>query len=72
MKRVLREAAGRVCESMPCFDAYRGPGVPDGARSLALRVRLGAADRTLSEAELSEVRAAMIGAATTSLSATLR
>jgi len=72
VKRVLAEAAGEWCESVRCFDAYRGPGVPDGHRSLALRVRLCAPDRTLSEAALSEVRAAMIDAATTSLAATLR
>ena len=52
VKRVLRDAAGALCESVACFDAYRGAGVPDGHRSLALRVRLCAPDRTLSEAEL--------------------
>jgi phenylalanyl-tRNA synthetase beta chain len=72
VKATLREAAGGLCESVRCFDAYRGPGVPDGARSLALRVRLGADDRTLSSASLSAARAAMIDAATTTLAARLR
>ena len=72
VKAALREAAAGLCESVRCFDAYRGPGVPDGARSLALRVRLGADDRTLSEAELSATRAAMIDAAAAQLGARLR
>jgi phenylalanyl-tRNA synthetase beta chain len=72
LKAVLREAAGGLCESVACFDAYRGAGVPAGSRSLAMRVRLGAEDRTLSEAQLSEVRGAMIVAATERLGAALR
>jgi phenylalanyl-tRNA synthetase beta chain len=72
VKEVLRDAAGDLCESVACFDAYRGSGVPAGSRSLALRVRLGAEDRTLSEAELTATRVAMIDAATTRLGAALR
>ena len=30
VKAVLRDAAGELCESVACFDAYRGPGVPEG------------------------------------------
>jgi phenylalanyl-tRNA synthetase beta chain len=72
VKAVLAEAAGELCESVACFDAYRGPGVPAGSRSLAVRVRLGAPDRTLSEVALSATRAAMIDAAVARLGATLR
>jgi phenylalanyl-tRNA synthetase beta chain len=72
LKAVLRDAAGELCESVECFDAYRGPGVPAGSRSLAMRVRLGAPDRTLSEEALASTRARMIDAATQTLSATLR
>jgi phenylalanyl-tRNA synthetase beta chain len=72
VKTVLRDAAGALCESIVCFDAYRGSGVPEGSRSLALRVRLGAEDRTLSEAALTAARAAMIDAASARLGATLR
>jgi len=72
VRRSLRAAAGELCESVTCFDAYRGPGIPEGHRSLAMRVRLCAPDRTLSDAELGEVRAAMIDAAHASVSATLR
>ena len=72
LKDVLCEAAGELCESVACFDAYRGEGVPPGARSLAMRVRLVADDRTLSEAELHQVRQRMIDAAAERLGAALR
>jgi phenylalanyl-tRNA synthetase beta chain len=53
------------------FDVYRGPGVPDGSRSLAYRVRLQAADHTLTDSELADVRTKCIAAAT-KLGANLR
>jgi phenylalanyl-tRNA synthetase beta chain len=72
VKQVLCDAAGELCESVACFDAYRGGVVPEAHRSLALRVRLCAPDRTLSEAELTATRGRMIDAAQARLSATLR
>ena len=42
---------------------YRGPGVVDGARSLAYRLRLQAPDRTLTDADTAAVRDACIAAA---------
>ncbi|WP_320670046.1 phenylalanine--tRNA ligase subunit beta [Patulibacter defluvii] len=51
-----REAGGPLLERVDVFDAYRGQGIPDGHVSLALHVRLRAADRTLAEEEISEVR----------------
>jgi phenylalanyl-tRNA synthetase beta chain len=72
VKEVLRSAAGVLCESIACFDAYRGAGVPAGHRSLAMRIRLCAPDRTLSEEALADVRGRMIDAAQARLSATLR
>jgi phenylalanyl-tRNA synthetase beta chain len=72
VKAVLKEAAGELCESITCFDAYRGAGVPEGARSLALRVRLCSKERTLDDTELTAVRGALIDAAAARLSASLR
>jgi phenylalanyl-tRNA synthetase beta chain len=67
----LERGAGGLLEQIDLFDVYRGPGVADGSRSLAVRLRLCAEDRTLSEAELAEARSAMIEAAE-ALGATLR
>ena len=59
----IGEGAGELLESVRLFDVYRGAGVDDGARSLAVRCRLVALDRTLDDAQLAEVRARMVGSA---------
>ena len=61
-----------LLESIRLFDVYRGAGVPEGSRSLAVRCRLVADDRTLSDADLSQVRQSMIDAATSIVGAVLR
>ncbi len=49
-----------MVESARVFDEFRGPGIPDGSRALAIRYRLRAPDRTLTNEEVSPVREAMI------------
>ena len=58
----LRNASDLV-ENVELFDVYRGVGLALGTRSLAYTVRLGAADRTLTEKELADVRTRMIAVA---------
>jgi phenylalanyl-tRNA synthetase beta chain len=72
VEATLRAAAGPLLEWVRLFDVYRGPGVPDGARSLAFRLRLVSLGHTLSEAELASVREACIDAVQSGLPATLR
>ncbi len=60
----LRGAAGELAERVTLFDVYRGTGVPEGHRSLAFRVRFSAADRTLTDADLTDARTRCIEAAT--------
>jgi len=67
----IRAAVPDILESVRLFDVYRGEGVPDTVRSLALRCRLCAIDHTLSDEEISSARSAMIDAAG-GLGATLR
>jgi phenylalanyl-tRNA synthetase beta chain len=67
----LRHAAGALLIDLTLFDVYRGQGVPDGQRSLAYHLRLQAADRTLTDADVAEVRERCIRAAA-ALGATLR
>lgn len=71
MRAAIASALGDACESVRCFDMYSGAHVPEGHRSLAFALRLRAADRTLTEHELAELRAAAILAGE-SLGATLR
>jgi phenylalanyl-tRNA synthetase beta chain len=60
---VLRSAGGDLLVDLRLFDVYRGPGVAEGHRSLAYRLRLQAPDRTLTDADVARVRAACIDAA---------
>ena len=64
LERAIRQAAAKLVVDVSLFDVYRGQGVPQGSRSLAYRVRLQAADRTLSDAELADVREKCIANAT--------
>jgi phenylalanyl-tRNA synthetase beta chain len=59
----LRAAGGDLVADLRLFDVYRGPAVPEGHRSLAYRLRLQAADRTLTDADVAEVRERCIEAA---------
>ena len=72
VEAALRRVAGDTLVSLHLFDVFRdadrlGP----GHRSVAWRLRLQAADRTLTDAEVGEIRAACIVAAATT-GATLR
>jgi phenylalanyl-tRNA synthetase beta chain len=68
----IERAAGDLCGYVRLFDTYRGRGVPEGTRSLAFRVRLQATDRTLTDAEVGDVRQRIIGAVETTHRAQLR
>ncbi len=54
------------------FDVYRGAPVADGARSLAFALRLQALDRTLTDAEVADVRTRLIAAVVDAHGAVLR
>jgi phenylalanyl-tRNA synthetase beta chain len=69
---VLGAAAGDLLESVALFDVYRGPGIADGARSLAFRLRFCSLDHTLTDDEVSALRARCIDAAATQCAAALR
>ncbi|HWJ61557.1 MAG TPA: phenylalanine--tRNA ligase subunit beta [Acidimicrobiales bacterium] len=54
------------------FDVYRGTGIDEGSRSLAFAVRLQSVERTLTDAEVADVRAKLIDAVQATHGATLR
>ncbi|MDA8290669.1 MAG: phenylalanine--tRNA ligase subunit beta [Actinomycetota bacterium] len=72
LARVLERAAGELCESSRLVDVYRGPGVDAGTRSVAVRLRFRAADRTLTDAEVASLRSVCIDVASRELGAVLR
>jgi len=68
----IRQAAGALLGDLRLFDVYRNDRLGDGVRSLAFRLRLQAADRTLTDADVAEVRARCIEAVATAHEAGLR
>ena len=72
LERALRTGGGDLLVSVELFDSYRGPGVPEGSRSLAYRLRFQAADRTLTDANVAEARQRCIDEASQRTGATLR
>lgn len=68
----ISKAAGDLLTDVRLVDTYRGPGLPDAARSLTFRLRLQASDRTLNDEEITAVRDAVISAVAKHNKATLR
>jgi phenylalanyl-tRNA synthetase beta chain len=51
LEKAVRQVAGELLAEVQLFDEYRGQGVPDGQRSLALRM-IYRADRTLKDSDI--------------------
>ncbi len=72
VEATIRDSAGDLLASVDLFDVYRGDAAGEGRRSLAYALRLQAPDRTLTDAEVAEVRDAVITAVESTHGATLR
>jgi phenylalanyl-tRNA synthetase beta chain len=59
LAEVVRAGAGDLLASLEVFDLYRGEQVGEGNKSLALRLDFRAPDRTLTDDEVAERRAAI-------------
>ncbi len=70
VEKAVRQGAGTFLVGIDLFDTYRNPDQP-GSRALGYRVRLQAADRNLTDADVAEIRRA-IQAGATKLGAELR
>ncbi len=68
----LGAAAGDLLESVTLFDVYRGPGIEEGRRSLAFRLRFTSVDHTLTDQEVGDLRTRCIIAASEQFGAILR
>jgi len=69
---LLVEGAGELLEHVALVDDYRGPGVPDGSKSLTFALRFRAADRTLTQVEATEAKNAAVALAASRVGAVLR
>ena len=63
---------GTLLEDVRLFDVYTGEQVGEGRKSLAYTLRFRAPDRTLTAAEVAEIRAAAVAEAENRLHAELR
>ena len=72
LENALRSAAGPWCTAVRTFDEYRGPQVPAGKKSLAIRLTLQKPDATITDAEADEVIAKAVKALRTEFGVTLR
>ena len=72
LAKTLAGAAGDLLGGLALFDVWRGETLGAGRRSLAFRLRLRAGERTLTEADVSRVMAAVVQAAADGHGAVLR
>jgi phenylalanyl-tRNA synthetase beta chain len=59
VERAVREGGGELLAGVDVFDLYRGEQAGEGNKSLALRLEFRAPDRTLTDEEVAERRAAI-------------
>jgi len=59
VEEAVRAGGGELLAGVRVFDLYRGEQVGEGRKSLALRLEFRASDRTLTDAEVAERRAAI-------------
>ncbi len=62
VRAAVLEGGGELLRAAEIFDVYRGEQVGEGRKSLALRLEFRAADRTLTDEEVAERRAAITAA----------
>ncbi len=69
---VRSHRSGGVTIRADVFDEYRGAGVPEGKKSLALRLRFQAADRTLTDNDVAKIQQGLLVRLGKELGASLR
>jgi phenylalanyl-tRNA synthetase beta chain len=72
VRDVIAAAAGEALESVELFDVYRGKGVSDGCKSLAMGLILQDNSRTLTDQDVEAVMTAVMRALSDTLDAGLR
>ncbi len=64
VEKAVRQGAGKLLVDLELFDVYRGERTAEGTRSIAYRLRLQAPDRSLTDADIADVRRGVETAAT--------
>ncbi len=68
----IRSEKSKEIEHVQIFDVYRGKGVPEGLKSVAVRIRYRSFERTLADEEISALHSKIISRLITSLQVTVR
>jgi phenylalanyl-tRNA synthetase beta chain len=74
-EQILKAAKGaerNLIDTISVFDVYEGKGIPEGKKSIAIAVRLQPREKTLTDAEIDAVAAAIVAAVTKATGGTLR
>ncbi len=72
LERVVREAAGELLRELRLFDVYRGTGIETGCKSFAIGLIFQDDSRTLGDADVDRLVAAVVQRAAAELGAQLR
>ncbi len=68
----IARAQAKMVESVTLFDVYRGKGVPEGKKSVAIRVQYRSSERTLTDDEINKAHARIVREMEKQLDAQLR
>lgn len=72
MLEVIDKVKVKCLEDVVLFDIYSGQGIPEGMKSLALRMRYRSGDRTLADEEINTMHAKIVKALQKNLGAEIR
>jgi len=72
VQQAMKSAGGQLLESVRLFDVYRGPGVPEGRKSLAFALAFRSPDRTLTADEIQPLHDKVVSKATAAVGGELR
>jgi len=72
MLEVIDKVKVKYLEDVVLFDIYAGKGIPEGMKSLALRMRYRSADKTLADEEINAMHAKIVKALNKNLGAEIR
>jgi phenylalanyl-tRNA synthetase beta chain len=70
--RAIQGADKQLIAAARVFDVYQGPGVPEGAKSVAVEVEVQPREKTLTDAEIEQLSARIVAAAEKAAGAKLR
>lgn len=70
--QAVQKSSPDLIESVDIFDVFRGKGIPDGMKSVAINIRLQPKDKTLTEQDLTDLMTAVTQRVNTELGGVLR